>query len=228
MTAITDRGMIFGTAEYMAPEQARGDEADARSDVYSLGVVLYELLTGRVPFRERSPIATMTAHLTREVPALRAAGSAPPSSDDGRPSVPRALEAVVLRAMAKEPAARWPSARALVDALRAAQDQRRVVSRSSVDALELGETMPAGGTGALRRSQILRAAAEHARQASESRARAELASTLSSAAPDAEARRGGPEPPRRAGLDAHPRLWIVAAIVLALLCVGVGVLVGAR
>src|SRR4029079_15494302 len=66
-TKLTEQGMIFGTAEYMAPEQARGDEADARSDLYAAGVMLYEMAVGKVPFQGKTQILVMTAHL-REQP----------------------------------------------------------------------------------------------------------------------------------------------------------------
>jgi serine/threonine protein kinase len=63
-TALTAHNMVFGTPEYMAPEQARGDELDARCDVYATGVMLYELLTGSVPFSGPTPLSVLTAHLT--------------------------------------------------------------------------------------------------------------------------------------------------------------------
>jgi serine/threonine protein kinase len=102
---------VFGTPEYMAPEQARGEEVDARCDVYAAGVILYELLTGRVPFTAPTPIGVMTAHLVEVV--------VPPSSRAPESLTP-ALEAVVLHALAKDRTARYPSAAALADALQAA------------------------------------------------------------------------------------------------------------
>ncbi len=91
---LTTTGMILGSVAYLSPEQANGDEPDARSDLYSLGVVLYELLTGRPPFAAESQIATAMKHMREEPP--------PPRSI--RAGVPRALEAVVLRTLAKDPA----------------------------------------------------------------------------------------------------------------------------
>ncbi len=109
LTALTQQNMVFGTPEYMAPEAARGDEVDARSDVYAAGIILYELITGSVPFESQNPIATMTAHLTDPVvtPSERApdAGIAP------------ALDAVVMHALAKKPEERYPSASAMASAL---------------------------------------------------------------------------------------------------------------
>lgn len=112
MTALTEQNMVFGTPEYMAPEQARGDEVDPRSDIYSAGVLLYELLSGRLPFLGNTPIGIMTAHLTEE--------PLPPSSQAPHRRIPPALESVVLHAMAKQPDRRYPSARHLREALCAA------------------------------------------------------------------------------------------------------------
>jgi serine/threonine protein kinase len=108
-TALTEQNMVFGTPEYMSPEQARGDELDARCDVYAAGVILYELLTGSVPFSGPTAVATMTAHLTEQViaPTTRAPDRA----------IPTALEAVTLHALAKERHARYPTATSLREAL---------------------------------------------------------------------------------------------------------------
>ncbi len=109
LTALTEQNMVFGTPEYMAPEQARGDDVDARCDVYAAGVILYELLTGSVPFDGPTPIGVMTAHLVQE--------PAPPSSRRGGDDIPPALEAVVLHALAKQPSDRYATAGALSAAL---------------------------------------------------------------------------------------------------------------
>jgi serine/threonine-protein kinase len=97
--SITRASSILGTAGYISPEQARGDPVDHRSDVYSLGCVMYEMLTGRPPFTAGDPVAVAYKHV-HEAPAL-------PTSVE--PSVPPALEAVTLRAMEKDPAARFQS-----------------------------------------------------------------------------------------------------------------------
>ena len=111
-TALTQNNMVFGTPEYMAPEQARGDELDARCDVYAAGIILYELLTGSVPFRGATTLTVLTAHLTEapEPPRQRA-----PARD-----ISPALEAVVMSAIAKDPGSRYATAGALAAALRAA------------------------------------------------------------------------------------------------------------
>ena len=92
-STVAETTAIVGTAAYFSPEQAKGESVDARADLYSTGVVLYELLTGRPPFRGDTPVAVAYQHVS-EAPV-------PPS--DLNESVPRALDAVVLRALAKDP-----------------------------------------------------------------------------------------------------------------------------
>jgi eukaryotic-like serine/threonine-protein kinase len=97
---MTEAGSIVGTAQYLSPEQARGGEVDPRSDLYSLGVVLYELLTGKTPFDGETPVEIAMKHLSNT--------PAPPSKL--RPDVPRELDMVVMRALAKNPDERYQSA----------------------------------------------------------------------------------------------------------------------
>ena len=96
----TSTQTVLGTASYLSPEQAQGHSVDARSDLYSTGVVLFELLTRRTPFIADAPVAVAFAHVNEEPPV--------PSALD--PSVPPALDPIVLRALAKDPAARYQSA----------------------------------------------------------------------------------------------------------------------
>jgi serine/threonine protein kinase len=119
VTGLTERDMIFGTPEYMAPEQARGDEVDVRCDVYACGVILYQLVTGTVPISGKTPLATMTAQLTEAVQSPRE--RAPDRA------IPPAIEAVILRALQKDPEERYATARALAEALESVQE-RRVIS----------------------------------------------------------------------------------------------------
>jgi len=97
---MTEAGSIVGTAQYLSPEQARGTDVDQRSDLYSLGVVLYELLTGTLPFNGDTPVEIAMKHLST-VPEL-------PS--ERRPEVPRDLDLIVMRALAKDPDDRYESA----------------------------------------------------------------------------------------------------------------------
>jgi eukaryotic-like serine/threonine-protein kinase len=97
---MTQTAQVIGTAQYLSPEQARGERVDARSDLYSTGCLLYELLTGRPPFTGDSPVAIAYQHV-KEDPV-------PPSRVD--PEVPPWADAIVLKAMAKDPALRYQSA----------------------------------------------------------------------------------------------------------------------
>jgi serine/threonine protein kinase len=102
---LTATGMITGTPQYMAPEQAKGVGIDHRADIYALGVVAYELLTGQTPFAADTPIAVLMKHLSEPVPR--------PSALD----LPEAASDALLKCLAKDPAERWPTAVAFVDAL---------------------------------------------------------------------------------------------------------------
>jgi serine/threonine protein kinase len=96
---MTQTGTVLGTSDYIAPEQAQGQNVDEQTDVYSLGVVLYELLTAKVPFPGDSFVAVAMRHINEPPPPLR----------DARPDVPPRVEAVVQKAMAKSPSERFSS-----------------------------------------------------------------------------------------------------------------------
>ena len=123
-STVAETTAILGTAAYFSPEQAKGEPVDARADVYSAGVVLYELLAGRPPFRGESPVAVAYQHVS-EAPL-------PPSEINE--SVPRSLDAVALRALAKDPFQRYQDAAAFREALDATVDGK-VPSRRAVGAL---------------------------------------------------------------------------------------------
>ena len=104
---LTQSGAILGTAKYLSPEQVNGEDIDGRADIYSLGVVLYEMLCGRPPYMGETDVAVAMQHVQ----------SAPPSLRKVRAGIPRTLEAVVMRAMAKRPADRYATAADLQSAL---------------------------------------------------------------------------------------------------------------
>ena len=104
---LTEAGMSIGTPDYMSPEQLSGSELDPRSDLYAAGVVLFECVTGGVPFEAATPWALVAKHLEEESPDPRSLNA----------DVPEALAAVILKAMAKDPAARFATASEMHDAL---------------------------------------------------------------------------------------------------------------
>lgn len=118
-STVAETTAIIGTASYFSPEQAKGEPVDARADIYSAGVVLYELLTGRTPFRGDSPVAVAYQHVS-EAPV-------PPSELVG--TVARSLDAVVLRALAKDPFQRFADAASFRQTLDATLDGKAPTKR---------------------------------------------------------------------------------------------------
>jgi beta-lactam-binding protein with PASTA domain len=110
---MTETGSIMGTAHYLSPEQAQGHAVTAASDLYSIGVMLYEMLAGRLPFEGESAVAIALKHLSEP----------PPPISRLRPDVHPALEAVVMAALAKDPAQRWQTAEDFAEGLEAARSQ---------------------------------------------------------------------------------------------------------
>src|SRR5207247_4651393 len=109
-SAIADPRQIVVTIDYVAPEQIRDDEIDGRADIYSLACLLYECLTGDVPFRRGSDVAVIYAHLEEPVP----------KASQRAPTLPAALDAVLERGTAKLPDKRWQTCAALAEAARSA------------------------------------------------------------------------------------------------------------
>jgi tRNA A-37 threonylcarbamoyl transferase component Bud32 len=112
-TQHTASGALMGTLNYMAPEQGLEGQSDVRSDIYSLGIVLYEMLTQRVPFDADTPLAVLMKHLNDPLPLPRQIA----------PDIPEALERVVLRALSKRPVDRYDSAKEMAQALWAAAEE---------------------------------------------------------------------------------------------------------
>jgi hypothetical protein len=106
-TKLTTTGALIGTPQYMSPEQARGEEVDHRTDIYALGVVAYEMLTGRAPFDATTPHAVLHQLIYEPTPSLQR----------WRPEIEAEVDRIVARAMAKEPASRYATAPGFVDAL---------------------------------------------------------------------------------------------------------------
>jgi eukaryotic-like serine/threonine-protein kinase len=132
---VTATAAVIGTAQYLSPEQARGENVDARSDVYSTGCLLYELLTGHPPFTGDSPVAVAYQHV-RET-------ARPPST--ANPDVPPALDAIVMKALAKNPANRYQTAAEMRADLIRAMGGRPVAAEPVLSDDE--RTTVLGGTG---------------------------------------------------------------------------------
>ena len=129
-TRITRTGEIFGTPSYMPPEQARGTAVDHRGDLYAVGVVLYELCTGKLPFFAKEPLALL----------LKIVTETPPRPRRFRPDLPFALERAILQAMARDPDKRFATARAMHQALGEADV-------AAADELAVSETVALGTDG---------------------------------------------------------------------------------
>src|SRR5699024_643843 len=106
-TALTQTNTILGSVHYLSPEQARGGMATKKSDIYSLGIVLYELLTGMLPFTGETPVAIALKHLQEDIPHVR----------DFNANIPQSVENIVLKATTKDPFHRYETVHEMEEAL---------------------------------------------------------------------------------------------------------------
>ncbi|MEA3350522.1 MAG: protein kinase [Chloroflexota bacterium] len=116
---LTGTGVGIGTPMYMSPEQGHGTDVDQRTDIYSMGIMLYEMLTGDVPFRADTPMAVVIKHMTAPLPMPRTLN----------PDIPEILEHIVLKATAKEPANRYQTAEEMVVSLERASSELEAMSK---------------------------------------------------------------------------------------------------
>ena len=189
-TGVTATGAFVGTLDYVAPEQIRGERVDARADVYALGCVLFELLTGNPPFAARDDkVAKMYAHLQEEPPRVRLF----------RPELPGELDLVVGRALAKDPDERYPSAGDFARAASAAvQGQATVEAERSVAIGAAAPGPPEATTSAERDAGRTTAAEEAGRRRRAGPATGPArASRAPTGAGDARPRRPSRRPPAR-------------------------------
>jgi serine/threonine-protein kinase len=169
-SGVTEVGSVMGSAHYVSPEQAQGAEVSATSDVYSVGVVLYEMLTGKVPFDADSPVAIAMKHVTEQ--------PQPPS--DLAPGIPADLDAVVLWALRKTPADRPQSADELIRALDAIGERLRLGEDNSATVAFSVPVAPAATIGAVAQLPPIRKLAEPVAQTRPDDEQSENASSGSS------------------------------------------------
>ncbi|MBI4952473.1 MAG: serine/threonine protein kinase [Myxococcales bacterium] len=250
-TALTEQDMIFGTPDYMSPEQVAGEELDGRADLYALSAILYEMVVGRPPYDTPGALTTMAAHVNQPVPSPRAAA---PERVIGPE-----LEALIMRGLSKRREDRYASAEELRGALAAlgaasepppptAPDPHRISSGlppsdDPAASLSSSETqaLSSGDVGTTLRSEKDEALAR-ARGAAVRVVVRESLPNDSSPPPATPAREDGWEqaaeddqslsrPDEQGGLrerHTEQRLWLVVAVLLAAVAVGVGIFLGAR
>jgi serine/threonine-protein kinase len=205
---LTHTGVVLGSTAYLSPEQAGGQPVDERADLYSLGCVLYEMLTGHVPFSADTPIATMYRHVNEDAP--------PPSTIA---PVQRELEEVVLRCLEKDPKHRFASAAELEAALLAVP-LAQGGDTMRLEAIDAAETQPVAPIDAAAAGGAIEAGAVAADDA-----KTQPAAAVPAAVGGLRSRRTAPShaPPRRFPRGRRP--WLIAALVVVLLVALAGVLV---
>ncbi|MBY7143682.1 Stk1 family PASTA domain-containing Ser/Thr kinase [Virgibacillus sp. NKC19-3] len=128
-TSLTQTNSILGSVHYLSPEQARGGTATKKSDIYSLGIVLFELLTGRLPFSGQTPVSIALKHLQSDTPSVRRFN----------PDVPQSVENIVLKATAKDPFHRYETVYDVEDAIETALDPGKINEEVYSPPIEAGE-----------------------------------------------------------------------------------------
>ncbi|WP_099158045.1 Stk1 family PASTA domain-containing Ser/Thr kinase [Virgibacillus ndiopensis] len=128
-TSLTQTNSILGSVHYLSPEQARGGMATKKSDIYSLGIVLFELLTARLPFSGQSPVSIALKHLQNDTPSVRRFNQ----------DVPQSVENIVLKATAKDPFHRYETVYEMEDALETALDPSKLDEQKYTPPVEIGE-----------------------------------------------------------------------------------------
>ena len=217
---LTHTGVVLGSTAYLSPEQAGGQPVDERADLYSLGCVLYEMLTGRVPFSADTPIATMYRHVNEDAP--------PPSTIA---PVQSELEDVVLQCLEKDPKRRFASAVELEAALLAVPlarggDTMRLGAIGSAETqpvapIDAAETQPVAPIGAAAVGGAIAAGAADAVAADDAKTEPATAGGLRSR-PSAPSH----APPRRFPRGRRP--WLITALVVLLLVALAGILVATQ
>jgi serine/threonine protein kinase len=217
-TVLTEQDMIFGTPDYMAPEQVSGEDLDGRCDVYAAGCILYEMIVGKVPFDTPGPLTTMAAHLNQPVPS--------PSSEAPDRSVPFDLERVIVSCLAKDPDARIGSAAKLASEL-----ERVGQAESQAPDSEIEVELEEGDTGLEHaKTAISSTLASHKDAAVEelSNPRSSVKVIVREAAPATDPPPRPKSTPLRASSEVERRLWVWIAVVAGLAALAVGVWLGVR
>jgi hypothetical protein len=202
-SGLTKTGRFVGTLDYVAPEQIRGKEVDARADVYALGCLLFKLLTGEVPFPRDGEAARLYAHLNDE----------PPAASLFTPMVPKALDRVIARAMAKSPDERYPSAGDL---------GRAAVAALAGTEVELAERTVATGAAATRTAETPVETPIETERGSDAEATVPVADTAETAPTSAPP----PQTPQRPGRRRGPLIALGAVAAAAVVAGAIALLAG--